>query len=127
MADKIVNEIKEAGGIMTKEDLASYQVNVRDALTANISGLQLMTSTAPSSGSLLILALKIMEKFKWKPEDLLNNPALVYHQMVEAMKFAYAPTTYLGDPRFTEGVDKVCKYRTQTSMNDPLNSPFDTF
>lgn len=107
MADQIVNDIREAGGIMKKEDLAGFQVQVRDALQTEINGYKLLSTPAPSSGALMALCLKIMSLFKWKPKDLLENPALVYHQMIESLKFAYAPTTYLGDPRFTKHTKEV--------------------
>lgn len=38
---------------------------------------------------------------------LKTQPDLVYHQMIEAIKFAYAPSTYLSDPNFDMNSKKV--------------------
>lgn len=127
MAEQIVNDIREAGGIMRKEDLAGFQVQVRDALQTEINGYKLLSTPAPSSGALMALCLKIMSLFKWKPKDLLENPALVYHQMIESLKFAYAPTTYLGDPRFTKHTKEVQDYMVSDKTAKKMFERIDNF
>lgn len=107
MADTIVDDLRQAGGVMTKEDLAKYQVVIQDPLKTKINNFNVLSVPSPGSGALLLLSLKIMSKFNWKPKDFLDNPALVYHQMIEAFKLAYAPTTFLGDPRFTPHAHQV--------------------
>jgi gamma-glutamyltranspeptidase/glutathione hydrolase/leukotriene-C4 hydrolase len=61
LADKIVKEIQDHGGIITKEDLANYQVDFRDALSVNLNdSLTAFTTQAPSSGPLLTFILNIL-------------------------------------------------------------------
>jgi gamma-glutamyltranspeptidase/glutathione hydrolase/leukotriene-C4 hydrolase len=61
LADKIVKEIQDHGGIITKEDLADYQVDFRDALSVNLNdSLTAFTTQAPSSGPLLTFILNIL-------------------------------------------------------------------
>jgi len=110
MAEQIVNDIKEAGGVMTLSDLENFEVAKRTPLKTKINNMHILTTGAPSSGSFLALALKIMSKFKWTSNDLRNNADKVYHQIIEVMKFAYAPLTFLGDPRFTTHIKEVQDY-----------------
>jgi len=61
LTDKIVKEIQDHGGIITKEDLADYQVDFRDALSVNLNdSLTAFTTQAPSSGPLLTFILNIL-------------------------------------------------------------------
>ena len=61
LADKIVKEIQDRGGIITKQDLADYQVDFREALSVNInSSLTAFTTQAPSSGPILTFILNIL-------------------------------------------------------------------
>jgi len=61
LADKIVKEIQDRGGIITKEDLADYQVDFREALNISINAsLTAFTAQAPSSGPLLMFILNIL-------------------------------------------------------------------
>lgn len=92
---------------MTAEDLASYQVETKKALHVKIQDYDMYTTTAPSSGAWLALALKIFDNMKWTANDLKNHATEVFHKMIETFKFAYAPSTFLGDPRFTDKTDEV--------------------
>ena len=61
LTDKIVDEIQAHGGIITKQDLASYQVEVQDALVVHLNNsLTAFTTPAPSSGPILTFILNIL-------------------------------------------------------------------
>ena len=92
---------------MTLDDLAGYQVERRQPLKTTVNKLQMMSTPPPGSGALISLALKIMEKFKWTPENQYKDQDLLYHNMIEALKYAYAPQTFMGDPNFTKNTDEV--------------------
>lgn len=92
---------------MTLEDLSKYDVIVRDPLETKVKGLTMLSTPPPGSGALISLALKIMSHFNWRPEDQYNKRGLLFHRMVEAFKFAYAPFTFLGDPRKTANTSRV--------------------
>jgi gamma-glutamyltranspeptidase/glutathione hydrolase/leukotriene-C4 hydrolase len=47
---RLVRDVREAGGIVTVEDLKRYQVKVRRPLTGNVMGLQVVTMPPPSAG-----------------------------------------------------------------------------
>ncbi|CAF1316917.1 unnamed protein product [Rotaria sordida] len=101
LADKIVKEIHDRGGIITKQDLADYQIDFNEALHVNLNdSLTAFTSQAPSSGPILIFILNILRGYNIFERDLkkISTSALFYHRLIEAFKFAYAKRSELGDP-----------------------------
>jgi len=51
VGEKLVNDLREAGGILTMEDLRNYQVRVTDALEVNVMGYKVLGMPPPSSGT----------------------------------------------------------------------------
>ncbi|MCK9621827.1 MAG: gamma-glutamyltransferase [Methylobacter sp.] len=100
IADKLVEGVNRAGGIWTKQDLASYQVVEREPVKGSYNGIKI-TSAAPSSagGIVLIEALNILSGYDLKQADELTRK----HLIVEAMRRAYHDRTlYLGDSDFVD-------------------------
>ncbi|CAF1440184.1 unnamed protein product [Rotaria sordida] len=101
LADKIIKEIQDRGGIITKQDLADYQVDFDEALRIHLNNsLTGFTSQAPSSGPILIFILNILQGYNMLENNFKNTStsALFYHRLIEAFKFAYAKRNELGDP-----------------------------
>ncbi|ABE54939.1 gamma-glutamyltransferase 1. Threonine peptidase. MEROPS family T03 [Shewanella denitrificans OS217] len=99
-AQKIVAAVKDAGGVMTLEDLANYKVVEREPVRGQYRGYEVVSMPAPSSGGIHIIEmLNVLEHF---PIDKFgHNTAQTIHVMAEAMKYAYADRSeYLGDPDF---------------------------
>ena len=95
---QVANDIvKATGGIVSYEDLGSYDVEERKPMTSKVGRFEVMTSPSPSSGPKLLGFLKAMKKRGLKQgstvellvdeADLLNDLDLV--QMT------------LGDPKFS--------------------------
>jgi gamma-glutamyltranspeptidase/glutathione hydrolase len=106
VADLIVAEMSRGGGLITAQDLASYQPIVRKPLRGTYRGYEII-SVPPSSsgGTTLIEALNILESFH--PDAERYSPANV-HRTVEAMKRAYRDRArYLGDPEVSTAPDKL--------------------
>ncbi|WP_432741105.1 gamma-glutamyltransferase [Methylobacter sp. G7] len=100
VADKLVAGVNKAGGIWTKQDLASYQIVEREPVTGNYRGIKI-TSAAPSSsgGIVLIEALNILSGYDLTQADEPTRK----HLIVEAMRRAYHDRTlYLGDSDFID-------------------------
>ncbi|MDD2658270.1 MAG: gamma-glutamyltransferase [Methylococcales bacterium] len=98
IADKLVNGVKKAGGIWTKEDLESYQIVEREPVRGQYNGIKI-TSAAPSSsgGIVLIEALNILSGYDLQKTDEITRK----HLIVEAMRRAYHDRSlYLGDADF---------------------------
>ena len=50
----------------------------------------------PASGAILIFWLHVLKYYNFVPED--ECDPLTYHRVVEALKWAYAERTHMGDP-----------------------------
>ena len=100
VAEKLVKAIGDAGGIMTSDDLKSYQAVIRAPVRGSYRGYDIVSMPQPSSGGVVLLeTLNILEGFPMGEMKQGSAPAL--HVMIEAMKRAYADRArYLGDPAF---------------------------
>jgi gamma-glutamyltranspeptidase/glutathione hydrolase len=100
VAEKLAKAIGEAGGIMTSDDLKSYQPIIRAPVRGSYRGYDIVSMPQPSSGGVVLLeTLNILEGFAMR--DMAQGSAPSLHVMIEAMKRAYADRArYLGDPAF---------------------------
>jgi gamma-glutamyltranspeptidase/glutathione hydrolase len=100
VAERLVKAIGDAGGIMTLDDLKSYQAVIRAPVRGTYRGYDIVSMPLPSSGGVVLLEmLNILEAFPM--HDTKQGSALSLHVMIEAMKRAYADRArYLGDPAF---------------------------
>ncbi len=100
IADLIVAEMKRAGGLITKSDLAAYKPIERPALTGTYRGFDIISMPPPSSGGVaLIQALNVLEGFPIKETG--PNSSKTIHLMVETERRVYADRSeWLGDPDF---------------------------
>jgi gamma-glutamyltranspeptidase/glutathione hydrolase len=100
VAEKLVNTIRAAGGIMTQDDLKSYRPVIRAPVRGSYRGYDIVSMPQPSSGGVVLLeTLNILEGFAMR--DMAQGSVPSLHVMIEAMKRAYADRArYLGDPAF---------------------------
>jgi gamma-glutamyltranspeptidase/glutathione hydrolase len=100
VAEKLVKAVGDAGGIMTLDDLKSYQAVIRAPVRGTYRGYDVVSMPQPSSGGVVLLeTLNILEGFPMGEMKQGSAPSL--HVMIEAMKRAYADRArYLGDPAF---------------------------
>ena len=62
LSDQIVKEIRDRGGIITRQDLADYTVDLREALSIDLNNsLTAYTTHAPSSGPILAFILNLLQ------------------------------------------------------------------
>ena len=107
VAEKLVKAVTDAGGIMTLEDLKSYQPTIRPPVRGTYRGYDIVSMPLPSSGGTVLLeTLNILEGFPLA--DLQQGSAASLHLIIEAMKRAYADRArYLGDPAFVNAPTNV--------------------
>jgi gamma-glutamyltranspeptidase/glutathione hydrolase len=100
VADRLVAAVAKAGGIMTADDLKSYQAMIRNPVRGSYRGYDIVSMPLPSSGGTVLLeTLNILEGFPMAEMSQGSAPSL--HLLIEAMKRAYADRArYLGDPAF---------------------------
>jgi gamma-glutamyltranspeptidase/glutathione hydrolase len=102
VAARLVKAIGSAGGIITAEDLKSYQAVIRPPVRGTYRGYDIVSMPQPSSGGVVLLeTLNILEGFPM--HEMAQGSASSLHVMIEAMKRAYADRArYLGDPAFVK-------------------------
>jgi len=102
VAEKLAKGIQDAGGIMTLDDLKSYQPVIRTPVHGTYRGYDIVSMPLPSSGGTVLLeTLNILEGYQLR--DFRQGSAASLHLLIEAMKRAYADRArYLGDPAFVD-------------------------
>jgi len=101
-ARELVDEVARMGGLLTHEDLASYQPKFREPLRAkykiNGSEWEVISAPPPSSGGVAVIeALNILAEVELKSRD--DTQAV--HWVAEAMRRVFADrAAYLADPDF---------------------------
>jgi len=98
IADKIAAAVRNAGGIMTADDLRKYEPVMRTPVRGTYRGYEIVSMPPPSSGGVhLIEMLNILEGYD--SPTVGSGSANGLHLLVEAMRRAYADrATFLGDP-----------------------------
>ena len=100
LAVTMVDEVNQAGGDWTLNDLASYQVKEREPVQITLGDVQLISAPPPSSGGIAIAQmLRMLEQFDWQS----LSEADQLHLLTEVMRRAYRDRAeYLGDPDFVD-------------------------
>jgi len=100
VARKLVDGVREAGGIWTLDDLRQYRVVEREPVSFRYRDLRIVSAAPPSSGGVaLATTLHILEG--WELSRLAEAERT--HLIVEAMRRAYRDRAqYMGDPDFVD-------------------------
>jgi gamma-glutamyltranspeptidase/glutathione hydrolase len=100
VAEKLASGIRNAGGLITTDDLKSYQPAIRAPVRGTYRGYDIVAMPQPSSGGIVLLeTLNILEGSPLR--DHPQGSAASLHLLIEAMKRGYADRArYLGDPAF---------------------------
>jgi gamma-glutamyltranspeptidase/glutathione hydrolase len=98
VAEKLVEGVRQAGGIWSLEDLESYRVVERTPHSGSYNGMRVVSASLPSSGGVVLQTmLNILAGF---PLDTMDE-ATRTHVIIEAMRRAYRDRAeHLGDPDF---------------------------
>ncbi len=100
IAGQIADYFQQNGGLITRQDLASYKVEDRKPLTGSYRGYDIVTAPPPSSGGIVLLeTLNILSGYDLsKMGD--RSPQQV-HLLIEAFRRTYMDRNdYLGDPAY---------------------------
>ncbi len=100
IAKEIVRSLREAGGVLTEEDLASYTVKVRAPLETRYRGRRIATMPPPSSGGIVLTeALNLLEHER--VGALGAGSEAFMHLYAEVLKHGFADRArHLGDADF---------------------------
>ncbi|HXV61752.1 MAG TPA: gamma-glutamyltransferase [Vicinamibacteria bacterium] len=103
-AELIEKDMMANGGLITREDLKSYQAKRREPVRGTYRGYQIISMPPPSSGGIVLVEmLNILEGYDLRGEGF--GAARNLHRMAEAMRRAYSDRArYLGDPDFNRSI-----------------------
>ncbi len=101
-ADLICREMNRGGGLITREDLDSYEARSREPVYGTYRGYPIISAPPPSSGGVVLLEiLNIVEGYPLSRYGFLSPEAV--HIVTEAERRAYRDRTmFLGDPGYTD-------------------------
>jgi gamma-glutamyltranspeptidase / glutathione hydrolase len=102
LARKIVDEVRRQKGILSLEDLATYQVKVLRPVQGTYRGYTVIsTPPASSGGTHLVQLLNILENFDLRASG--PGTTATAHTWSEALKLVFADRAkFMGDPAFVQ-------------------------
>jgi len=127
---KIISDfMRQKNGLVTEQDLLSYEAKSRKPISAKWREYQLLTSPPPSSGGIAIIQwLKMYDLLTRDQEKLTHNSGPYLHLLAEIGKRVFADRAeYLGDPDFVDVpvdsliADKYIAMRSQTVLKDNIS------
>jgi len=122
IAGLIAKEMSRGGGLVDAESLAAYVPSVREAVTGNYRGYDIVTMPPPSSGGVHVLQmLNILEHFpvaSWG-----SGSADAIHLLTEVARLAFADRSeHLGDPDY---YDVPLEWLTSKAYGEQLAATID--
>ena len=102
VARLVEKEMQAGGGLLTREDLRSYQAKRRAPLRGSYRGYDVLAAPPPTSGGVVLLQmLNVLEGFDLRAMGF--GSADYVHHLAEAMRRAFADRArHLGDPDFVK-------------------------
>ncbi|KAM9857825.1 gamma-glutamyltransferase 5a [Aulostomus maculatus] len=121
IAEDLIQDIQEAGGTLTMQDLASYRVTVTDAWTFPLGEYQMYIPPPPAGAIILSLILNVMKGYGLNPASLTGEKkTLAYHRYVEAFKFSSGFMKLIRDPHFNS--DEMAKRLIEDSFANHIRN-----
>jgi gamma-glutamyltranspeptidase/glutathione hydrolase len=100
IAEAIVAVIQEAGGVMSREDLASHTSTWEEPISVDYRGYRVYECPPNGQGITALIALNILEGFDLGALDVLSTERM--HLLIEALRLAFADSRwYVADPKFS--------------------------
>lgn len=119
----LVEDIQEAGGIVTIEDLMQYNVRWEKSVSVKLrDNKTLHTLSLPGSGALVTFILNVLNDYLPKEQSVISM-----QRIAEAMKFAYAQRTELGDGQFVQNALNVVQNLTDHDFAMEIRKQIEDF
>lgn len=99
IADELVRSTQEQGGLITKEDLANWQVYIEKPDKVNYKGIDVYKLTSWVQGPVMLQALNMVEQLDMG--CMQYNSSKYIHGLYQVMNMAFADRDfYYGDPYY---------------------------
>lgn len=108
VAQAIVDVVKEFGGVMSLEDLASHTSTPNEPIFLDYKGIRVYEHGPNGQGIVALIALGILEQLEKSgkipsPAEIPLNSAAYLHLLIEVLRFAFADAMqYVADPEFSK-------------------------
>ncbi|KAG7480603.1 hypothetical protein MATL_G00058080 [Megalops atlanticus] len=110
----LIQDIKNADGELTMEDLQLFKVNVTEAWNVSIGEYKMFFPPTPSGGALIGFILNVMKGYSLTSDSIKGNQTtLTYHRYVEAYKFANGQRKHMRDLNFYPNKRKAQRLVTE--------------
>ncbi|XP_032308326.1 glutathione hydrolase 1 proenzyme isoform X2 [Drosophila ananassae] len=109
LAELLSQDLQDIGSIITRNDLLTYQPDVINSITMDLGEDTLYVIPPVSSGSVVAHALSILQGYNLTKDDLATEElkARTIHRITEAVKFAFARRSQLGDMHYIDAREVV--------------------
>ena len=102
VAEQIVKDVTDNGGLITLRDLREYEPVISEPLVGRYRGNKILTSPPPLSGASVIEGLNILENGNLEEWGHFSTSAKSLHFLAETFKRVSADrSVHLGDPKFS--------------------------
>jgi gamma-glutamyltranspeptidase / glutathione hydrolase len=96
IAQRLADEFKKKGGIVTIKDLANYHAREVKPLTLNWNEFSIFTAPLTAGGLTVLQALSVLKEINW---GAMQDPLASAHARLEAIRLAWKDRlTLFGDP-----------------------------
>lgn len=120
MAQRLVAGVRQAGGIWSLDDLASYRSVWREPLRFTLADQrELISSPPPSAGGVaLAQSLAMLQRLPWQSAE----PVQRSHYVLEVLRRAYRDRGLLGDPDYVSNpINKLLARSYLTGLTDGID------
>jgi gamma-glutamyltranspeptidase / glutathione hydrolase len=136
IAEEIARGTQEQGGLITKEDLARWQVRTEKPVKVDYKGIEVYKLTTWTQGPAMLQALNLLEPLDLRGMGL--NSSRYIHTIYQAMNLAFADRDfYYGDPYFppeepvqgllSKAYADARRKEMKLDRNDPAAKPGDPY
>ena len=121
VAQDIVKSVRQAGGVMTMEDLRDYKVRWLKPISTDFLGHTVHLMPPPSSGGVVIAsALNLIDRLKLQQYPPMSGKEM--HMMAEILSRSFRSRTELGDPDFHPNpIDKLLSPAHMKAMAESIS------
>ena len=136
IAAEFVRGCQEQGGLITLDDLSSWEVKIEEPMMTSYRGIEVFKLQQWTQGPVMLQTLNILENFDLK--EMGYNSTRYIHTLYQAMNLAFADRDfYYGDPAFEpeepmQGLLSKEYARERAKLinpdsNDPRTAPGDPY
>jgi gamma-glutamyltranspeptidase/glutathione hydrolase len=102
IAQEFSSAVREAGGLITPEDMANWKVKIEEPVHTSYKGIEVYKLNTWVQGPVMLQALNLLEGMDLK--SMGYNSARYIHTLYQVMNLAYADRDfYYGDPAYPPG------------------------